>query len=122
MLEFIVLMLVLVTMALTGFTVLAMLLVSGVFVLFGALAGMFALIIKLAPWLLHGYRRQPHVTLGLCGLSFSGADVGGFFGNPDPELLTRWYQAAALQHGLVLVTRNLRDVADLGVEVVNPWD
>ncbi|MBP9679373.1 envelope stress response protein PspG [Aeromonas media] len=51
MLEFIVLMLVLVTMALTGFTVLAMLLVSGVFVLFGALAGMFALIIKLAPWL-----------------------------------------------------------------------
>ncbi|UNP88186.1 envelope stress response protein PspG [Aeromonas encheleia] len=52
MLEFIVLMLVLVTMALTGFTVLAMLLVSGVFVLFGALSGMFALIIKLAPWLL----------------------------------------------------------------------
>lgn len=52
MLEFIVLMLVLVAMALTGFTVLAMLVVSGVFVLFGALAGMFALIIKLAPWLL----------------------------------------------------------------------
>ena len=52
MLEFIVLMLVLVAMALAGFTVLAMLLVSGVFVLFGALAGMFALIIKLAPWLL----------------------------------------------------------------------
>ena len=51
MLEFIVLMLVLVAMALTGFTVLAMLVVSGVFVLFGALAGMFALIIKLAPWL-----------------------------------------------------------------------
>ena len=45
-------MLVLVAMALTGFTVLAMLVVSGVFVLFGALAGMFALIIKLAPWLL----------------------------------------------------------------------
>ena len=52
MLEFIVLMLVLVAMALAGFTVLAMLLVSGLFVLFGALAGMFALIIKLAPWLL----------------------------------------------------------------------
>ncbi|MFM4918311.1 envelope stress response protein PspG [Aeromonas dhakensis] len=52
MLEFIVLMLVLVGMALAGFTVLAMLLVSGVFVLFGALAGMFAFIIKLAPWLL----------------------------------------------------------------------
>lgn len=22
----------------------------------------------------------------------AGADVGGFFGNPDAELLTRWYQ------------------------------
>ena len=52
MLEFIVLMLVLVAMALAGFTVWAMLVVCGVFVLFGALAGMFALIIKLAPWLL----------------------------------------------------------------------
>ena len=26
-----------------------------------------------------------------------GADVGGFFGNPDVELLTRWYQAGAFQ-------------------------
>lgn len=24
-----------------------------------------------------------------------GADVGGFFGNPEPELLVRWYQVAA---------------------------
>eukprot|EP00878_Enallax_costatus_P018240 GHUV01019193.1.p1 GENE.GHUV01019193.1~~GHUV01019193.1.p1 ORF type:complete len:724 (+),score=171.12 GHUV01019193.1:190-2361(+) len=32
------------------------------------------------------------LTLGLTGLPFSGADVGGFFGNPDAELLTRWYQ------------------------------
>lgn len=31
-------------------------------------------------------------TLGLTGLPFVGADVGGFFGNPDTELLTRWYQ------------------------------
>jgi len=29
------------------------------------------------------------------GFSFSGADVGGFFGNPSKELLTRWYQAGA---------------------------
>ncbi|CAG9763272.1 unnamed protein product [Ceutorhynchus assimilis] len=28
----------------------------------------------------------------LSGLSFCGADVGGFFHNPDPELLQRWYQ------------------------------
>jgi len=33
------------------------------------------------------------LTIGLSGVAFSGADVGGFFGNPEPELLTRWYQA-----------------------------
>lgn len=32
------------------------------------------------------------LTLGITGLPFSGADVGGFFGNPDAELMTRWYQ------------------------------
>ncbi|MFQ2269374.1 envelope stress response protein PspG [Aeromonas enteropelogenes] len=52
MLEFFVLLVVLVIMALTGFTLVAMLLVSGLFVLLGALGGMLALIIKLAPWLL----------------------------------------------------------------------
>lgn len=35
------------------------------------------------------------LTLGLTGISFSGADVGGFFGNPEPELLLRWYQLGA---------------------------
>lgn len=35
------------------------------------------------------------LSLGLAGIVFSGADVGGFFGNPPPELLVRWYQAAA---------------------------
>ncbi|CAN0877416.1 Probable glucan 1,3-alpha-glucosidase [Linum grandiflorum] len=35
------------------------------------------------------------LTLGLSGISFSGADVGGFFGNPEPELLVRWYQLGA---------------------------
>ncbi|XP_078443144.1 glycosyl hydrolases family 31 protein [Wolffia australiana] len=35
------------------------------------------------------------LTLGLAGLTFSGADVGGFFGNPEPELLVRWYQLGA---------------------------
>lgn len=33
------------------------------------------------------------LTQGICGFPFVGADVGGFFGNPPPELLTRWYQA-----------------------------
>ncbi|KAJ3695261.1 hypothetical protein LUZ60_000638 [Juncus effusus] len=35
------------------------------------------------------------LTLGLTGMTFSGADVGGFFGNPEPELLVRWYQLGA---------------------------
>nr|KYP47448.1 Neutral alpha-glucosidase AB [Cajanus cajan] len=35
------------------------------------------------------------LTLGLTGMSFSGADIGGFFGNPEPELLVRWYQIGA---------------------------
>ncbi|KAF2403160.1 hypothetical protein EJ06DRAFT_580329 [Trichodelitschia bisporula] len=32
---------------------------------------------------------------GISGYPFAGADVGGFFGNPSKELLTRWYQAGA---------------------------
>ncbi|KAL5483105.1 ROT2 [Sanghuangporus weigelae] len=32
---------------------------------------------------------------GLGGMSFAGADVGGFFGNPEPEMLVRWYQLGA---------------------------
>ncbi|CAK9435287.1 uncharacterized protein LODBEIA_P57480 [Lodderomyces beijingensis] len=33
------------------------------------------------------------LTSNIMGMPFAGADVGGFFGNPSPELLTRWYQA-----------------------------
>lgn len=32
------------------------------------------------------------LSSALGGFSFCGADVGGFFGNPDKQLLTRWYQ------------------------------
>ncbi|TPP39644.1 putative glucosidase ii catalytic alpha subunit [Fasciola gigantica] len=37
------------------------------------------------------------LSLSIGGITLSGADVGGFFGNPDHELLARWYQAAAYQ-------------------------
>ena len=37
------------------------------------------------------------LSLSVTGISHSGADVGGFFKNPDPELLVRWYQAGAYQ-------------------------
>ncbi|PNS21092.1 hypothetical protein CAC42_3430 [Sphaceloma murrayae] len=32
------------------------------------------------------------LNLGISGFPFAGADVGGFFGNPERELLVRWYQ------------------------------
>jgi hypothetical protein len=37
------------------------------------------------------------LTLNLAGITFSGADVGGFFRNPDIELQTRWYQVMTKQ-------------------------
>jgi len=43
------------------------------------------------------------LSLGVCGITFSGADVGGFlgkgggYGDPDAELFTRWFQAGAYQ-------------------------
>jgi alpha 1,3-glucosidase len=37
------------------------------------------------------------LSSSVAGLSFAGADVGGFFGNPDPELLVRWYAAGSMQ-------------------------
>ena len=33
------------------------------------------------------------LSQNIAGFPFAGADVGGFFGNPGKELLTRWYQA-----------------------------
>lgn len=30
--------------------------------------------------------------------------------------------ATALRHGLTLVTRNVRDFADMGVQLLNPWE
>ena len=33
--------------------------------------------------------------LGLCGMPYSGPDIGGFSGHPSPELYTRWFQLGA---------------------------
>jgi alpha-glucosidase len=33
--------------------------------------------------------------LGLCGVPYSGTDVGGFDGDPSPELYLRWFQLGA---------------------------
>ncbi|KAI8928814.1 glycosyl hydrolases family 31-domain-containing protein [Entophlyctis helioformis] len=37
------------------------------------------------------------LSIGVSGVVFAGADVGGFFENPDAELLLRWYQIGSLQ-------------------------
>lgn len=37
------------------------------------------------------------LSVSVGGVSFCGSDVGGFFGDPSAELLTRWYQAGAYQ-------------------------
>ncbi|KAI9297179.1 hypothetical protein K502DRAFT_288371 [Neoconidiobolus thromboides FSU 785] len=50
-----------------------------------------------ATWEYLGVSTPMLLTIGLSGIPFSGADVGGFFGNPDPELLVRWYQTGAFQ-------------------------
>ncbi|KAI9920575.1 hypothetical protein PsorP6_001445 [Peronosclerospora sorghi] len=43
------------------------------------------------------YATKMLLSMSVAGLTFVGADVGGFFGNPSAELLTRWNQAAAYQ-------------------------
>eukprot|EP01095_Lingulamoeba_sp_RSL-Kostka_P001495 TRINITY_DN12075_c0_g1_i1.p1 TRINITY_DN12075_c0_g1~~TRINITY_DN12075_c0_g1_i1.p1 ORF type:complete len:916 (+),score=328.64 TRINITY_DN12075_c0_g1_i1:28-2775(+) len=46
----------------------------------------------------HLQAAQPMLlSLSVAGISFCGADVGGFFGDPETELLERWYQAGAYQ-------------------------
>ncbi|KAJ3286070.1 hypothetical protein HK104_009189 [Borealophlyctis nickersoniae] len=37
------------------------------------------------------------LSIGMSGIPFAGADVGGFFGNPEADLLLRWYQVGAFQ-------------------------
>ena len=37
------------------------------------------------------------LSFSIAGMSFCGSDIGGFFKNPDAELMVRWYQAAAYQ-------------------------
>lgn len=37
------------------------------------------------------------LNLGLSGFGVTGADVGGFAGTPQPDLLTKWIELAAFQ-------------------------
>ncbi|RUS28987.1 LOW QUALITY PROTEIN: glycosyl hydrolases family 31-domain-containing protein, partial [Jimgerdemannia flammicorona] len=52
---------------------------------------------NMATWDQLRYTNPMLLTIGVSGLPFAGADVGGFFNNPAPDLLVRWYQAGAFQ-------------------------
>lgn len=54
------------------------------------------------------------LSMNVAGLPFVGADVGGFFGNPEAELLVRWYQAA-------IYTPFFRGHAHLDTRRREPW-
>jgi mannosyl-oligosaccharide alpha-1,3-glucosidase len=41
------------------------------------------------------------LTISLAGMPFCGADIGGFFKNPDAELFYRWYQVSFLSTKLL---------------------
>ncbi|HKF49791.1 MAG TPA: TIM-barrel domain-containing protein [Terracidiphilus sp.] len=55
------------------------------------------------------------LNLGLSGFAMSGADVGGFAGSPQPELLTRWLELAAFQP-------IDRDHSAKGTNPQEPWE
>lgn len=50
-----------------------------------------------ADWNHLAYGIRMLLALQISGIGICGADVGGFFGNPDGELTTRWYQAGVFQ-------------------------
>ncbi|KAI8051382.1 glycosyl hydrolases family 31-domain-containing protein [Gilbertella persicaria] len=52
---------------------------------------------NMANWESLKYSNPMILSNSIAGVAFNGADVPGFFGNPEPELLTRWYQAGAFQ-------------------------
>ena len=55
------------------------------------------------------------INLGLSGFAMSGADVGGYAGSPQPELLTRWLEVAAF-HPID------RDHTAIGSNPQEPWE
>ena len=55
------------------------------------------------------------VNLGLSGFAMTGADVGGFAGSPQSELLTRWLEVAAF-HPID------RDHTATGTNPQEPWE
>jgi alpha-glucosidase len=53
-------------------------------------------------------------NLGISGFAFAGADVGGYAGTPNPDLLTKWFEVAAFQP-------IYRDHSEKGTGDQEPW-
>ncbi|MGN6395102.1 MAG: glycoside hydrolase family 31 protein [Mucilaginibacter sp.] len=53
-------------------------------------------------------------SLGICGMSFAGVDIGGFSYNPSPELMVRW-------NSLGVYTPMFRNHAQQGTIMREPW-
>jgi len=54
-------------------------------------------------------------SLGLTGMSMIGVDIGGFMGNPTPELMVRW-------NSLGVYTPMFRNHAAQGMVMREPWE
>jgi len=53
-------------------------------------------------------------SIGLAGVAFTGVDIGGFTGNPTPELMVRW-------NSLGVYTPMFRNHACIGTIYREPW-
>lgn len=63
----------------------------------------------------HLYMSTPMLlSLGLCGYTMAGDDIGGFAGSPPPDLLTRWFEVGALNP-------IYRDHTGKGTQDQEPW-
>ncbi|MCD8741165.1 glycoside hydrolase family 31 protein [Mucilaginibacter roseus] len=54
-------------------------------------------------------------SLGLVGMSFTGVDIGGYTGNPTPELMLRW-------NSLGVYIPMYRNHAEIGTAMREPWE
>ncbi|MEO6150796.1 MAG: glycoside hydrolase family 31 protein [Mucilaginibacter sp.] len=54
-------------------------------------------------------------SLGLVGMSFAGVDIGGYTGNPTPELMIRW-------NSLGPYIPMYRNHAEIGTAMREPWE
>ncbi|RYY31986.1 MAG: DUF5110 domain-containing protein, partial [Sphingobacteriaceae bacterium] len=61
------------------------------------------------------YGQRQINSLGLVGMSFAGVDVGGYTGNPSPELMLRW-------NSLGPYIPMYRNHAETGTAMREPWE